>query len=471
MNVLLYNFSKRKNSTKQPDPTTATTIRCQLKDAAAVMNPVLQFNPETSGFSTPFNPSQYNYAHLPLFSRYYFIDDWVWLNGLWECHLTVDVMASYKLPIGNTNSYIIRSDTAYDGTIIDGLYPATTETTITRIALNCSWHNVAPSGGCYIIGIINNVTSGNIGAICYYALTASELASLLSWLFSDAIYNASSIDEIGNGLYKSIFNPFQYIVSSMWLPFSLGSIAESASTAIVVGYWNSGISAHVVRSLAHITFITGTIPNHPQIARGTFLNYAPYTALTMYVEPFGSVPIDTSFRNRGNYLYAEVTIDHITGDCVLRPAIITDPQTEIIFPYCGEKTAKIGVPVQLAQVASDYLGTISNAGSALGNLLTLNPMGVASGIVNALESSMPKVSTSGVNGSFAVTIPDPVLVCEFKHIVAENRSENGRPLMDNRTINTLSGFVKCGEADHAFSGMASENDMINAFMKNGFFYE
>ena len=57
------------------------------------------------------------------------------------------------------------------------------------------------------------------------------------------------------------------------------------------------------------------------------------------------------------------------------------------------------------------------------------------------------------------------------HIVAENRSENGRPLMDNRTINTLSGFVKCGDADHAFSGMASENDMINAFMKNGFYYE
>ena len=94
MNVLLYNFAKRKNSTKQPDPTTATTISCQLKDAAAVMNPVLQFNPATSGFSTPFNPSQYNYAHLPLFSRYYFIDDWVWLNGLWECHLTVDVLAS-----------------------------------------------------------------------------------------------------------------------------------------------------------------------------------------------------------------------------------------------------------------------------------------------------------------------------------------------------------------------------------------
>ena len=444
---------------------------CQLKDTTSVMAPVLQFNPSATGFSVPFNPSQFNYCYMPLFSRYYFIDDWVWLNGLWECHLQVDVLASFKLPIGNTSAYVIRSYSAFDGTIIDGLYPATDEVTIQRVSLASSWYNVAPSGGCYVVGIINNVASGNVGSICYYVLTSAQLGTLLNWLFSDNIYNASSIDEIGTGLFKSIFNPFQYIVSATWFPFALQSIASSTTASITVGYWNTGISAFVIGSIAQTTYITGVIPSHPQSDRGEYLNFSPYTTLTMYVEPFGSIPIDTSFLNVGNYIYSTVWVDHITGECLLRVAITENNSQLDGSRVITERTAKIGVPIQLAQVASDYLSTLTAGVGAIGSLVSGNIIGAASGIINALESSMPKVSTQGINGSFSMTIPAPLLICEFRHIVPENRAENGRPLMATKTINTLSGYVKCGESDHAFSSLASENDMINSYLHNGFFYE
>ena len=84
---------------------------------------------------------------------------------------------------------------------------------------------------------------------------------------------------------------------------------------------------------------------------------------------------------------------------------------------------------------------------------------------------MPKVSTSGANGSFLNQIIYPVLVSEFLRVVPDDNTEFGRPLCQVRVINTLSGYVQCGEDDHQFSGTKAENEEINSYLKNGFFYE
>lgn len=472
MNVRMYNFEKRKNSTKQPVVTDATMFSVTLKDSTSVLNPTLLFNPGNAGFTNPFNPSQFNYCHIPYFSRYYFVRDWRFLNGVWECDLMVDVLASFKTAIGLTSSYILRSASAYDGTVMDGKYPGTSSVAINRIAVANVWHNIAPSGGCYVVGIINNIQQGNIGSVCYYVLTSSLMAQLLSFMFSDSIFNASSINEIGEGLFKSIFNPFQYIVSATWMPFALNSIASSTDANIYVGYWNSGINAPVLGSLVQSTNISSSaIPAHPQSSRGEYLNYSPFTTMTLYIEPFGCIPIDTSYYNIGDYLYGTAYIDNISGDALLRVGFtenIAQGNNTRIF---AERTGKIGIPIQLAQVASDYIGTISGGIQALSGLVSMNPIGVASGIMNALESSAQKVSTSGANGSWALLPPVSSVVVEHRYIVSENNSELGRPLMATRTINTLSGFIQCGEADHAFSSFGTENDDINNYLSSGFFYE
>ena len=84
---------------------------------------------------------------------------------------------------------------------------------------------------------------------------------------------------------------------------------------------------------------------------------------------------------------------------------------------------------------------------------------------------MPKVSTSGANGSFIECLQYPKLISEFLPIVSENRTEYGRPLCEIRTINTLSGYIQCGENDHEFSATKTESEEINRFMSEGFFYE
>lgn len=66
------------------------------------------------------NPTGYNYAYIPEFNRYYFINEFTSVrNGLWRVRLAVDVLETYKTQIkqmpaiidkqqnkGNSNLYL-----------------------------------------------------------------------------------------------------------------------------------------------------------------------------------------------------------------------------------------------------------------------------------------------------------------------------------------------------------------------------
>lgn len=60
-----------------------------LKDETSVTNPVVIMELE--------NPTGFNYAYIPEFGRYYFIDDIVSVRtGLWKISMKVDVLESFK---------------------------------------------------------------------------------------------------------------------------------------------------------------------------------------------------------------------------------------------------------------------------------------------------------------------------------------------------------------------------------------
>ena len=471
MNVYLFAYSKKKNSTAQPSLSAGTSFTVTLKEDTSVLNPVLVFNAATTGMPTPFTPSYFNYAYISAFSRYYYVTDWVNINALWECHLTVDPMASFKTAIGSESVYVERSASASNGSIIDNLYPAKTDVQISSITVTSTWSGVAPSGGCYILGVVSNSTSYHVGAVMYYALNTAGLNSLLAYLFSNNIFNAGSITEIGEGLFKSMFNPFQYIVSCTWLPHPADNYGSSQET-IKIGYWDTGVTAYIVTALLDETFIEATIPSHPQISRGSFLNYAPYTRITLFCAPFGEIPIDPTFLRTGNLLRARVVIDTITGMATLRIAFRESSDISYSRKPCYETSALFGVPIQLAQVLSDYSSAIGTAAAGTVGGLAGMAMGLISATVqSAIATQAPKVATTGANGSFISFALSPDLVVEHTLLVDENNTDLGRPLMQTKTINTLSGYIKCAESHFSGACFDSEKDMINRYMVDGFFYE
>ena len=82
MNVTLYKFTKRINSTKQPPQSEGHSFSCQLKDETSFINPILKFSPDhlTSGV---FSPDVYNYAYIMYWNRFYYIKEWKFINESW----------------------------------------------------------------------------------------------------------------------------------------------------------------------------------------------------------------------------------------------------------------------------------------------------------------------------------------------------------------------------------------------------
>lgn len=88
MQFILYkNSSERQAINKTISD--AVTLNGTLRSETSVTKPSIMVELE--------NPSAYNYAYIPEFGRYYFIDDMVSVRyNLWRIECSVDVLMSFK---------------------------------------------------------------------------------------------------------------------------------------------------------------------------------------------------------------------------------------------------------------------------------------------------------------------------------------------------------------------------------------
>lgn len=486
------NFRKRENSCKVPDSNPAITLTGYLREPASIEAPIFSIKRLSSDDA----PDAYIYARIPRFSRYYFVSGWVWNDGLWECHLQEDYLGSWRAYIGLTTAYIERSASAFNGAIIDNTYPATTNFNVENVALQSSYQGVAPSGGCFVLGIINNANfavSQAGGAVTYYAMTIPQMRSLMHYLLSGSFLTdagfpavATATQQLMQDTAKAFINPAQYIVSCMWFPVSATDIGAANASPIVLGYWDMDsnvATGHKLEAFAYTESVYGNIPVHPLAAtRGKYLNYAPYTRLLLHIPPFGSIPLDTTFCEIGSYLQALIHVDTITGKAQMQVYIHPDSAHQTSTAIVSEASAMFGVPIQIAQMTPDYLSAFTSVLNAAGNIASgIMSGGISGGAMaavmeipsagNAISALMPQERVAGVTGSFLQTILPPKLTVHHFNIISEDNTEIGRPLCEVRIINTLSGFIKCGEATVDYPCFSSEKMRILSYLKAGFFWE
>lgn len=488
MVVNLYaGFHKKLNSTLRPDEhIEIQEVTGILKEPCSILHPVIRLQ----NFPPVGRPYFYQYAYIPTFGRYYFVEDWTFLNGLWEVSLTVDVLATYRTAIGESSLYVLRTDstTDFNGAVTDTMYPATTNFDIDQVAVQNPFVE-SISQGTYIVGIISKERTGAVGAITYYAMSSSEFGALKDMLFSNDNLNIMqimsggqlNIDDMSAELFRTLYNPYQYIASCIWFPIPKEDIPGLQVTGLSLGWWDYSTLAGKKLSAQTATFTESAIevPVHPQAAtRGKYLNYAPYTRLTMYGK-FGTLPIDTAYLEIGSYLHNIYTVDLITGETIVE-IFVSETSSGTGRKPVIKNTFLLGTPIQIAQVGIDFMGAAANLISTGGEALTGMAMtgsiagaiaGSASGIYNTLCSAMPQLMTGSANGSFALTAISTVLIAHHYSIVDEDISHRGRPLCALRTINTLSGFVMCGEGDIDLNALDNERKMIREFLTDGFFWE
>ena len=383
-------------------------LSVELKEVCNPFTPELIISSDifTDGNGHIVNPMHYNYCYLPDFERYYFVRDWTWIVGRWECALEVDVLASFKTDIGSSSAYVLRSASKYDPDIVDTKYPVKAQGADTSYQTktygsvynvwNTNIYGNDVTAGFFRVSIVNNDSSA-IGAVSHYAISGTVMAELMNKLYSAPTWMNITDANISQDLQKMMFNPMQYITSVIWIPTGYNTTGQTAIHTIPYGWWSLTLTGSVYRiSVGNMQkTITESIgvAHHPQYDQYKhWLQLSPYTTAALYFTPFGFIPLDTSKIYDATHIDIEVRVDILTGKGTL---ILSSHKTVGgTTTYGGvfyTTTAQVGVPITIAQMAVDM--------SALGQASTWV---MASGIALAaggIQDAIANLKNGVVDGA------------------------------------------------------------------------
>ena len=472
LTVNLYLFKKRINSTALPgEDVLSISYDGVLLDGADILHPKVAFR-----FDSQTNvPFTFTYANISLFSnRYYYIDNWVFDGGLWVASMSVDVLASYRENIKESEQYILRSARKSSVEISDMLYPPVSGVDISKLNIELigdGLYNITDlKSGTFVVGVVNRDTE-SFGTVSYYAFSSGDLLALSAVLMGDFSWLNISPDEMSEELSKALINPLQYIVSCMWYPIPPTKVKRV--NGLSYGWWTlDDVSCHTMEVVNKDWYIGRyTIPAHTQGNNFSYLNASPYTTCFVVIEPWGSLEIPTSYYNSEHRIYC--TTDYITGKSILE---IKTTSGEVL----ARKEAQLGVPVQLSQVYVDVMKTVSSAVQTIsgvaGSVLIGNVGGAVSntmsGIASTIESAKPILSNSGTDGSYLAFATTPYIVIHRRNIVEPDNERFGSPYSKKDFIRNHEGFVLCAnptlELPHA---TPYEIETATNYLSAGLYYE
>lgn len=367
-----YKNDKKINSTKLPTSSPDDiTLTVELKDVTSMFTPSLVISADvfTDGLGHIVNPMRYNYCYLPDFERYFFVRSWSWIVGRWECALEVDVMASFKTEIGNTNAFILRAASQYDADIIDTKYPtrmneAGSLQEQSLFGATTPWNtdikNAGIGSGFYVISVVNDDISA-IGGVSYYALSATVMQELMNKLFAAPTWMNITDANISADMQKMLFNPMQYITSVMWIPRGLNTSGMTSTNTLPLGWWSLTLTGGFYRLNVQNTAIeftmTASMLYHPQYdaSKRRWLQLSPYTTAGLYMPPFGFIPLDMTKLYRCSDIVVRVRIDVITGRGTL---FISNKYKIEGVTYDGgviyTTVSQVGVPMSIAQMSVSW---------------------------------------------------------------------------------------------------------------------
>lgn len=444
--IVLYHFSKRKNSTKRPIGQGAE-VPCLLKTATTFQSP-------TFILQKPMNDTlKFNYCKWA--DHYYFIDSTTSINaGQTEITCTEDVLATYKNEIGNYTCFIERS--GKQSTLAnDSMYIPTndwvTQSTIVGQPINTFVNGYAPN---YLLRTVS------VEGVNTYYIKRDQLKELCSFMYT----YGSIPDVMETALTRLLFNPFQYILDLKWLPFRVDKFINILDT-VKLGYWDTNANAYLIND-ASCTFSYDLSLGNPLYADTDFRFYN--TAFSKYSVklPFvGVIPINPTKTHKGQ-LKATYNFDAVSG---MADVWVTSGSDEYAHFQC-----QLAVPVQIGYATAN-IGQLTTSLIDVGtSLASGNPIGAITNTLGAFQSvTSPEpnmVGTVGNIGSILNNMEGNSICYACTSIDPDGASE-GFADGNIRSISGLTGFVKCRNASIEISGFTGDQEAVNNYLNSGFYYE
>lgn len=484
INVNFYHFKKKKNSTAQPsgDP---TVMPCAIKSDCSIVNPVLEIAPGQGTFV-------FNYAYIPDFGRYYFVNDWKYSVGTWTVYLSVDVLASYKTTIGNHSTYVLRSYSNFNRNIIDDACVTTADIYNYNETISKPFHIDRAS---LVIGITG--PDGFRGGVNYYAMTEESSKKLFNWLlgvptgsgtgnFMDWLH--TTYNYVMDDALKVQYDPMQYIKSVLWYPFIVWDTGHppAAVDSIKFGKYAlpqiQGVSAWLVdKPVKKFDDIPVSL-----VSIGTtdtaFLNNSNFITRQLICAPFPAVTIPDSVNTYAimnklsiTTLYdlnIKIAVDITSGEGSLS-VFVHEKNEGRDVQFLTRVKCQIGISTAVSAATNNYVSGISEgAVNLIAGIVTGGVYGISAGIQKINNVIGAKAVSQGSNGSAAsYYIDDWYNIASYLDIAERNLIDKGAPLCETVTLNTLSGYIQCADGDIEISGTEQEIDAVNSFLTGGFFYE
>lgn len=462
-----YTFSKKARSTARP-VSGNTDLSVALKSPASVLAPVI----EVGSIS---NPTVYNYCYLVDFSKYYYINDWVYDRGLWRAYLSEDLLATYKTQIGSTSLYILRSSAQYNTYLTDTLYPAECKE-ISKAYYPSTTTNLLTVGttypfedGHFILGVVGNNTGSN--SVIYYQLTSSQLKQLISYLYTTYSTNTTWGAQIVDGIKNTFFNPLENIVSLKWFPCSFPN--DGASNTINIGLWTTNITAPIVTGVAWSQITFNNLPKHPQAStKGKYLNSTPFSLYQLEIYPFGVIPLDGSKMPDVSWFQVHISTDFITGQAIMNVYDRT-ADANSVDNVLGSSIANFGVDVPLFQNGNNLFSNILDVGKSIavgamtGGVVGA-VIGAGAGVADNLDMNIR--SKGSCSGIMAFTWPR-TLYYTYKVQADEDNTNKGRPLCKMKTPSSLGGYMLADNVNLSIAATDNELNELTNLLESGFYYE
>jgi hypothetical protein len=445
--IVLYHFSKRKNSTKRPTGQ-GTEVPCLLKSATTFQNP-------TFILQKPMNDMlQFNYAKWA--DHYYFIDSTTSINaGQTEISCTEDVLATYKNEISNYTCFIERSSN--QTTLAnDTMYIPTNDWVLsTRNVRHKEKIMTSTYSQQYIIRVVSRT-----GVASYY-INGDQLNNLLDYMYTESNFT----DVITDAITKLMFDPFKYIVDLKWIPFVDSAFNNSNDEAIQLGFWDSGVTAKRIDEDTVVNFSYSFAFDNPLYAITDFRYYSPSFSNYFIKLPFIGVVALNPYKidESVNVLYQ---FDATSGLC----NVFLQSKKVVFASY----QFQLSVPVQIGYASTNIAQLTTSAVSLVGAGLQGNiAQGISSGIEAGRSITAPEVSMLGTIGNISNILNNQIL--EFNSYACTSINPDGASegYADGtvRSISGLSGYIKCRNASIEISGFTGDQEAVNNYLNSGFYYE
>lgn len=470
--IIAFNtFSKRKNSTKQPIDSEGTAMQVSLKGECSLVNPSF------------FISGVERWCYIKAFGFYYFVDRIAYdVNGAQYINCSIDVLASFKQQIQNTNAYIVYSSTGFNRWIRDDRCPIIIKdseylSTASTIVLNNYSLFEATDNEIVIFSTVSKEQG-----IAHWVTTEETFTKLINQLVDAG-------DSIWESLQKLFGDAIGSIIQVRRMPITneaINSIAEGPYDVYFGTYpvpdFDVPTEPLGLKKLSQ-TYISLKGSIGIPVTYTDFRFTEPYCHARMSLPFVGVVDVSLSDFAPSGGIHWELDLDLLTGSIIytLYDEILSKP----IASYSGQCGTQIPIASQQIATSSQIvagiggslltfgLGTLAgNAHMAIGGA-TASVMSVANAFYSSAHKSTSIVgSYSGGRAEFA-NRQIRLTVEKFK---TANEPSNlteleGRPVCKVDRIGEYTGYVQTQKFNIDIPAISEVRDLINSAMDKGVYIE